>query len=67
MQYYYGGQTFYQKFLNNGIDIVIKGIADEIINDVIENINDLTQTYQKVSVSISRVNDILENIYHSKL
>ena len=29
---------FYQKFLNNGIDIVIKGIADEIINDVIENI-----------------------------
>ena len=30
---------FYQKFLNNGIDIVIKGIADEIINDVIENIN----------------------------
>lgn len=27
----------------------------------IENINDLTQTYQKVSVSISRVNDILEN------
>lgn len=32
---------FYQKFLNNGIDIVIKGIADEIINDVIENINDL--------------------------
>ena len=28
---------------------------------LIENINDLTQTYQKVSVSISRVNDILEN------
>lgn len=27
----------------------------------IENINDLTQTYQKVIVSISRVNDILEN------
>ena len=28
---------------------------------LMENINDLTQTYQKVSVSISRVNDILEN------
>lgn len=28
---------------------------------LIENINDLTQTYQKVLVSISRVNDILEN------
>lgn len=28
---------------------------------LIENINDLTQTYQKVIVSISRVNDILEN------
>ena len=28
---------------------------------LIENINDLTQTYQKVSVSIARVNDILEN------
>lgn len=28
---------------------------------LIENINDLTQTYQKVVVSISRVNEILEN------
>lgn len=28
---------------------------------LMENINDLTQNYQKVSVSISRVNDILEN------
>ena len=28
---------------------------------LIENINDLTQTYQKTIVSISRVNDILEN------
>ena len=28
---------------------------------LIENINDLTQTYQRVSVSISRINDILEN------
>ncbi len=28
---------------------------------LLENINDLTQCYQKVSVSISRVNDIIEN------
>lgn len=28
---------------------------------LIENLNDLTQTYQKVEVSISRVNEILEN------
>ena len=28
---------------------------------LIENLNDLTQTYQKTIVSISRVNDILEN------
>jgi len=32
---------------------------------LIENINDLTQTYQKVSVSISRVNEILENRLYS--
>ena len=29
---------YYEKFLNNGIDVIIKGIAEEIINDVIENI-----------------------------
>lgn len=28
---------------------------------LIEDINELTQTYQKVKVSVSRVNDILEN------
>jgi len=28
---------------------------------LIENVNDLTQTYQKVSVAITRVNEILEN------
>ena len=29
---------FYEKFLNNGINVVIKGIAENIISDVIENI-----------------------------
>ena len=28
---------------------------------LIENLNDLTQTYQKTVVSIGRVNEILEN------
>lgn len=32
---------------------------------LIENINDLTQTYQRVSVSIGRVNEILENKLYS--
>ncbi|MEE3343296.1 MAG: ABC transporter ATP-binding protein [Bacilli bacterium] len=35
---------------------------------LIENLNDLTQTYQKTIVSISRVNDILENrLYQDEL
>ena len=33
---------FYQRFLDNGIDVVIRGIAEDIINDVVENINDIT-------------------------
>ena len=34
---------------------------------LIENLNDLTQTYQKTVVSIGRVNDILENrLYHDE-
>ena len=33
---------FYQRFLDNGIDVVIKGIAEDIINDVIENIDNIT-------------------------
>ena len=32
---------YYQKFLDNGIDIIIKGIVDETINDVIKNINNI--------------------------
>jgi radical SAM superfamily enzyme YgiQ (UPF0313 family) len=31
---------FYEDFLNNGIDVVIKGIADNIINQVIDNVYD---------------------------
>ena len=32
---------YYQKFLDNGIDIIIKGIVEETINDVIKNINNI--------------------------
>lgn len=39
---------YYEKFLNNGVDVVIKGIADSIINNVIENIYDL-ESLKKVS------------------
>lgn len=31
----------YQKFLDNGVDIIIKGIVEEVISDVIENINNI--------------------------
>lgn len=31
----------YQKFLDNGVDIIIKGIVEEVINDVIKNINNI--------------------------
>ena len=29
---------YYEKFINNGIDVVIRGIADKTINEVIDNI-----------------------------
>lgn len=32
---------YYQNFLDNGIDIIIKGIVEETINDVIKNINNI--------------------------
>jgi radical SAM superfamily enzyme YgiQ (UPF0313 family) len=31
---------YYKKFIDNGVDIIIKGIAEDIINDVIDSIND---------------------------
>ena len=42
---------FYQKFLDNGIDVVIRGIADEIITDVIENINNEITNIRNLKVS----------------
>lgn len=50
---------FYQKFLDNGIDIIIKGIAEEIIVDVIENINNL----EKLKSIPNLVIKAKENVY----
>ncbi len=34
---------YYEKFLNNGFDVVIDGIADNVIINVLDNINDLSK------------------------
>lgn len=34
---------YYEEFLNNGIDLIIKGIADNKINEVIKYINDINR------------------------
>lgn len=53
---------FYQKFLEGGIDVVIRGIADEIINDVIENINN----FKKLKNIPNLVIKTKEDIYFTK-
>lgn len=53
---------FYQKFLDNGIDIVIKGLADEIIIDVIENINNL----EKLKTIPNLVVKIKDDLYFTE-
>lgn len=50
---------FYQKFLDNGIDVVIMGgIAEEIINDVIKNINDIDKLREIPNLVIKIKNDM---------
>lgn len=49
---------YYEKFLNNGIDVVIKGIADDIINDVIENIYDKEELLKIPNLFIKNNNSI---------
>ena len=49
---------FYRKFLDNGIDVVIKGIADEIITDVIENIDDMEKLKTIPNLVIKAKEDI---------
>ena len=53
---------FYQKFLDNGIDVVIRGIADEIITDVIENIDNI-EKLKSIPNLVIRTN---ENIYFTE-
>ncbi len=51
---------YYQKFLNNGIDVVIKGIADNIVNDVIDKIYDCTFLKDIPNIIFKDNNEIIE-------
>ena len=64
---------YYEKFINNGIDVVIKGIADSLINDVIENIYNNKALNKIPNIAFKNNNEIvltkqtnIENTY-SKL
>ena len=50
---------YYEKFLNNGIDVIIKGIAEEIINNVIENIYNEEKLLKIPNLFIKNNNNII--------
>ena len=50
---------YYEKFLNNGIDIVLKGIVDTTINDVIDNINDINALKEIPNIAFKNNNEIM--------
>lgn len=50
---------YYEKFLNNGFDVVISGVAENIINDVIKNINDIDNLKQINNLFIKGNNQII--------
>lgn len=54
---------FYEKFLNNGIDVVIKGIAENIICDVIENIYENEKLKEIPNIIFKDNNKIVINPY----
>lgn len=54
---------FYEKFLNNGIDVVIKGIAENIICDVIENIYDMEKLKEIPNIIFKDNENIIINQY----
>lgn len=54
---------FYEKFLNNGIDVVIKGIAENIICDVIENIYDNEKLKDIPNIIFKENDNIIVNSY----
>ena len=50
---------YYEKFLNNGIDVVIKGIVDDSINKVIENIYDINSLKNIPNIAYKDFNKII--------
>lgn len=50
---------YYEKFLNNGIDVVIRGIADNIINTVVENIYDITSLKKIPNIAFKSGNEVV--------
>lgn len=54
---------YYEKFLNNGIDVVIRGIADNIINKVIENIYDLDKLITIPNIILKTANGVVKTSY----
>jgi radical SAM superfamily enzyme YgiQ (UPF0313 family) len=50
---------YYEKFLNNGFDIIIRGTAEGIINDVIKYINDLNKLKNIPNIVFKDDNEII--------
>lgn len=50
----------YQEFIDKGIDIIIKGIAENVINDCIENINNLDNLKAIPNLIINDINKVIK-------
>lgn len=50
----------YQEFIDNGIDIIIKGIAENVINDCINNIDSLNKLKAIPNLIINDINKIIK-------
>lgn len=53
---------YYQKFIDNDMDVVINGSCENIINDVIENINDINELKKVPNLYIKDKSSIYETI-----
>lgn len=53
---------YYQKFIDNNMDVVINGSCENIINDVIENINDINELKKVPNLYIKDNSSIYETI-----
>lgn len=50
----------YQEFIDNGIDIIIKGIAENVINECIKNIHNLNNLRAIPNLIINDINKIIK-------